>query len=70
MTPQLQDAIAIAQSLSDSEKRELLQVLSDLIDDSDPTPEEIAASIQSALHDVRTGQTKPIAQLWESLGGE
>jgi hypothetical protein len=35
----------------------------------DPSPEQIAASLHKALHEVKTGQTKPISQLWDSLDG-
>jgi hypothetical protein len=35
----------------------------------DPTPEQIAASLHKALHEVKMGQTKPISQLWDSLDG-
>jgi hypothetical protein len=35
----------------------------------DPSPEQIAASLHRALHEVKTGQTKPISQLWDSLDG-
>jgi hypothetical protein len=34
----------------------------------DPSSEEIAASLRRALHEVEAGQTKPIAQLWDSIG--
>jgi hypothetical protein len=30
----------------------------------DPSPEQIAASLHVALHEVKTGQTKPISQLF------
>ena len=36
----------------------------------DPTPEQIAASLHKALHEVKMGQTKPISQLWDSLDGK
>lgn len=36
-------------------------------DEDDTSIEEIAASLRRALHEVKTGQTKPIAQLWDSL---
>ena len=35
----------------------------------DPSPSQIAASLHGALHEVKTGQTKPISQLWDSLDG-
>ncbi|MGG6268542.1 hypothetical protein ACQ4M3_29290 [Leptolyngbya sp. AN03gr2] len=74
MTPQLENAIAIAQSLSIEEQRELLDVLSELVnepeEDVEPSADEIAASLQRALHEVKTGQTKPISQLWDSLDAE
>ncbi|GBO56197.1 hypothetical protein APA_4527 [Pseudanabaena sp. lw0831] len=35
----------------------------------DPSPEQIAASLHRALNEVKTGQTKPISQLWDSLDG-
>lgn len=74
MTPQLENAIAIAKTLSGSEQRELINVLSDLLKESeeenDPSVEGIAASLQRALHEVKAGQTKPISQLWNSLDEE
>ncbi|MBD2081673.1 hypothetical protein [Leptolyngbya sp. FACHB-17] len=72
MTPQLGNAIAIAKSLCVSEQRELINILSNLLNESedDPSVEEVAASLQRALHEVKTGQTKPISQLWDSLDGE
>jgi hypothetical protein len=36
----------------------------------DPSPEQIAASLHKALHEVKTGQIKPISQLWDSLDGK
>ncbi|PSB29539.1 hypothetical protein C7B82_10970 [Stenomitos frigidus ULC18] len=36
-------------------------------DEDDTSVEEIATSLLRALHEVKTGQTKPIAQLWDSL---
>ena len=41
----------------------------DLLPD-DPSVNEIAGSINRALHDVKTGQTKPISQLWDSLNAQ
>lgn len=74
MTPQLENAIAIAKTLSVSEQRELINILSDLLKESeeenDPSVEGIAASLQRALHEVKAGQTKPIPQLWNSLDEE
>ncbi|MBW4524062.1 MAG: hypothetical protein KME18_02530 [Phormidium tanganyikae FI6-MK23] len=75
MTPQLENAIAIARSLSVPEQRELLDILSNLVDeteeeDIEPSVEEIAASLESALHEVKAGQTKPISQLWDDLKSE
>lgn len=35
----------------------------------DPSSEQIATSLHKALHEVKTGQTKPISQLWDSLDG-
>ncbi|WP_055073686.1 hypothetical protein [Pseudanabaena sp. 'Roaring Creek'] len=35
----------------------------------EPSPEQVAASLHRALHEVKTGQTKPISQLWDSLDG-
>jgi hypothetical protein len=74
MTPQLENAITIAQSLSVEEQRELLSILSELVDGSQTESElsanEIAASLERAIHEVKTGQTKPIAQLWDSLDAE
>jgi len=32
-----------------------------------PSPEEIASSLRRAMREVNTGQTKPIAQLWDSI---
>lgn len=74
MTPQLENAIASAQSLSVAEQRELLGILSQLVNESEadiePTADEIAASLHRALHEVETGQTIAISQLWEGLDEE
>lgn len=49
---------------------ELLDIdLEDQDEVFDPSPEQIAASLHRALHEVKTGQTKPISQLWDSLDG-
>ena len=40
---------------------------SDLDEVFDPNPEQIAASLHRTLHEVKTGQTKPISQFWDSL---
>ncbi|NJN86426.1 MAG: hypothetical protein HC881_09085 [Leptolyngbyaceae cyanobacterium SL_7_1] len=39
-------------------------------DEEDISVEEIAASLRRALHEVKTGQTKPISQLWDNLDGD
>lgn len=39
-------------------------------DEDDTSVEEIAASLRRALYEVKTGQTKPISQLWDSLDGD
>lgn len=76
MTSQLETAIALAQKLSAPEKRQLLNILSDLVNESEPeedielSTDEIAASLQRAIHEVEIGQTKPISQLWDILDGE
>jgi hypothetical protein len=36
----------------------------------DTSPQEIAASLARALYEVKTGQTKPISELWDRLDGE
>ncbi|PSB02626.1 hypothetical protein [Merismopedia glauca] len=36
----------------------------------DTSPQEIAASLARAIHEVETSQIKPISQLWDSLDGE
>jgi hypothetical protein len=47
---------------------ELLDInLEDQNEVFDPSPEQIAANLHRALHEVKTGQTKPISQLWDSL---
>ncbi len=49
---------------------ELLDIsLEEQNDVFDPSPSQIAASLHRALHEVKTGQTKPISQLWDSLDG-
>lgn len=49
---------------------ELLDIdLEDQDEVFDPSPQQIAASLHRALHEVKTGQTKPISQLWDSLDG-
>lgn len=39
-------------------------------DEDDTSIEEIAASLRRAFHEVKTGQTKPISQLWDNLDGD
>ena len=42
-------------------------------DPDDPSVEAIKASLKKALHQVRTGQTVPLSQMWEGIdrnGGE
>jgi len=39
--------------------------------DPDDTPtEEIKASLKRALHQAKTGQTRPISELWDRIDGE
>lgn len=49
------------------ESDELPEIVAEL---EDTSPQEIAASLARALHDVETGQIKPISQLWDSFDGE
>ena len=47
---------------------ELLESQTESAEDEDDTSiEDVAASLRRALHEVKTGQTKPISQLWDSL---
>ncbi|WP_341527198.1 hypothetical protein WKK05_32560 [Nostoc sp. UHCC 0302] len=40
-------------------------------DDPDDTPvEEIKASLRRALHQAKTGQTRPISELWDRIDAE
>ncbi|MFK0733024.1 MAG: hypothetical protein ACFKPT_10545 [Gloeotrichia echinulata GP01] len=39
--------------------------------DPDDTPvEEIKASLRRALHQAKTGQTRPISELWDGIDAE
>jgi hypothetical protein len=39
--------------------------------DPDDTPiEEIKASLRRALHQAKTGQTRPISELWDRIDAE
>lgn len=59
---QQESVLHFIEQLSDSN---ILQ--SDEVDN--PSPEQIAASLRRALQEVKTGQTKPISQLWDNLDG-
>ncbi|NES19410.1 MAG: hypothetical protein F6K41_10885 [Symploca sp. SIO3E6] len=77
MTSQLNQAINLAQSLSLSEQLELLKILSTIIqkthvletqalleeDNTDFSADSFRKSWQQAV----TGQTLPIAQIWEGI---
>jgi hypothetical protein len=72
MTLQLQQAITLAQTLSIQDQLELLKTLSTMIQHSHalttPEVEEEGFSIESfslSWHQAMTGQTLPLAQLWE-----
>ena len=52
--------IVLVEDLLDSNLEEQDEVF-------DPSSEQIASSLHRALHEVKTGQTKPISQLWASL---
>ena len=50
---------------------EILDSQAEVAEDEDDTSiEEIAASLRRAFHEVKTGQTKPISQLWDNLDGD
>lgn len=80
MTVQLKQAIQIAKSLSLAEQLELLQSLSDIIqqthsqeiqpqlaeDDTGFSAESFRSSWQQAM----TGETLPLSQLWDDVGDE
>jgi hypothetical protein len=74
MTLQLQQAITLAQTLSIQDQLELLKTLSTMIQHSHAltTPEAEEAeegfspeSFSRSWHQAMTGQTLPLAQLWE-----
>ena len=54
--------IVLVEELLDSNLEEQDEVF-------DPSSEQIASNLHRALHEVKTGQTKPISQLWASLDG-
>ncbi len=57
---------ALVEELPDAQTESLTENASDDAT-GDTSIEAIAASLRRALHDVETGRTKPIAQLWDSM---
>ena len=80
MTLQLQQAINLAQSLSIEDQLELLKNLSTMIqqshtltDQTEDDDDDIGFSAESfsrSWHQAMTGQTLPLAQLWEDSDDE
>lgn len=46
----------------------LASELEDEFDPDDPSVDAIKANLHKALHQVRTGQTIPLSQLWDGIG--
>lgn len=47
------------------------EVTEEIETDPDDTPiEEIKASLRRALQEAKSGQTRPISELWERIDGE
>ncbi len=77
MTSQLHQAINLAQSLSLSEQLELLKILSTIIQKThaietqasleDDNTDFSADSFRKSWQQAVTGQTLPIAQIWEGI---
>ncbi|NJL89599.1 MAG: hypothetical protein HC916_07230 [Coleofasciculaceae cyanobacterium SM2_1_6] len=77
MTSQLQETINLARSLPLAEQRELLNILSVMIQQTDSlgnqTPAEenntdfSAESFSQSWQQAITGKTLPISQLWEGI---
>ncbi|MBD2328498.1 hypothetical protein [Alkalinema sp. FACHB-956] len=80
MTHQLQQAITLAQSLSIEDQLELLKTLSAMIqqnyalengdNDNDDEVKFSAESFSRSWHQMMTGQTFPLEQLWEDSDDE
>lgn len=45
----------------------LASEVEDEFDPDDPPVDAIKANLQKALHQVRTGQTFPLSQMWEGI---
>ncbi|MBE9011355.1 hypothetical protein IQ250_14170 [Pseudanabaenaceae cyanobacterium LEGE 13415] len=77
MSSQLQQAIALAQSLSFEEQLELLKTLSSVIQQTHAREHQAstsevdmgfsAESFRKSWEQAMTGQTLPLSQLWEGI---